>query len=124
MVRKKKSSKSRLRITGNGKIGAARKRKNRNVVIGLFVGIGILAVVLIGLIISSFGLFEGSSEPEMFSIKDECSLMMGNLIHQIRDEGECRIKCVNECDVREMNFVRFEFEGKNNDCSSCDCWCD
>jgi len=119
MARKK--SKVRVRVSGVGKISAA--RKNKKVVLGLFVGVGVLILVLIGLILSSFGFFEKAGEPELFIVKDECGDVMGNLIHQIRDGGECRIKCVNECDVRDMDFVRFEFEAKDVDCNSCDCWC-
>lgn len=99
------------------------KRKSRGVVIALFVCVAVLVLVLLGLIMYSFGFFE-SNEPELFVIKDECGSVLGNLIHQIRDAGECRIKCVNECDVRDMEFFEFEFEGKNNDCNSCECWCD
>ncbi len=100
----------------------AKRKTNRAIVIGLFVGIGVLVLVLIGLVMFNFGFFE-NHEPEFFSVKDECSLIMGNLVHQIRDDGECRIRCVNECDVRDMDFVKFEYEGKDNDCNSCGCWC-
>ena len=100
-----------------------RVRKNKKVVRALFVCVGILVLVLVGLILHSFGFFEDNS-PEYFVVKDECSLMMGNLIHQIRDDGECRNRCVNECSVQEMDFDRFSFEAKNNDCSLCECWCD
>jgi hypothetical protein len=99
------------------------KKINKKVIFALFAGAGVLVLVLVGLIMSSLGFFK-NSELEMFTLKDECSLVMGNLIHQIRDGGECRIKCVNECDVRNMDFVEFEFLGKNNDCNSCECWCD
>lgn len=98
------------------------RKKSKGVVLGLFVGAGVLVFILVALIMSSFGLFE-KNEPELFIIRDECSLVMGNLIHQVRDMGECRIKCVNECDVRDMDFLKFEFLGKNNDCNSCECWC-
>jgi ethanolamine utilization protein EutA (predicted chaperonin) len=99
-----------------------KEKKNKNVVIALFVMVGILALILIGLIMYSFGVFESNS-PELFVIKDECGNVLGNLIHQIRDEGECRIKCVNECDVRGMDFFDFGFALKIDDCNSCECWC-
>lgn len=113
--------KSKIRISGTGKIGLA--RKNKKVVAGLFLCVGVLVLVLAYLVLNSFGVFESHS-PEFFEVKDECSLIMGNLVHQIRDDGECRIKCVNECDVRSMEFFDFEFEGKDNDCNACDCWCE
>lgn len=99
------------------------KKKNRRVVFGLFVLVGVLLVVLVGLAMFNAGVFEKTESPKLFNIKDECALVMGNLVHQVRDRGECRIKCVNECDVRGMDFSNFSFEGKNDDCNSCGCWC-
>ncbi len=119
----KNKGSSKLKISGVGKIGDAKKRKNRKVVVALFSGVVLLILALSGLVLSNFGFFE-NAEARMFVVNDECSLVMGNLIHQIRDEGECRIKCVNECDVREMDFVRFIYESKNDGCNSCECWCE
>lgn len=99
------------------------RKKRSNVVLGLFIGIGILVLVLIGLVMSSLGFFESDREPEMFTVKDSCGLTIVGLIHQIQDEGDCRVHCMNECDVRKMDFVDFEFEMKENDCHSCRCWC-
>ena len=120
--KKREMGKSKIKVSGVGKIGAARKKKNRATVIALFAGVGVLTLLLVYLIVQNFGFFE-NAQPERFIIKDECAVIMGSLVHQIRDEGECRIKCVNECDVREMGFVEFGFEGKNDDCNACDCWC-
>ena len=100
-----------------------RRRRSKGVVFGLFVAVIVLILILISLVISAFGFCE-ENKPEMFIVKDECGLILGNLVHQIRDEGECRIKCVNECDVRDMDFVRINFELKNSDCNSCECWCE
>jgi len=122
-VKRKSKGARKMQISGVGKIGAAKKRKNRKVVVGLFFGVGLLGLVLIWLVLSSFGFFEKAGELEYFSVKDECGDVMGNLIHQIRDDGECRMKCVNECDVREMEFVSFEFELRSGDCNACACWC-
>ena len=99
------------------------RRKNKLVIKELFFAVAVVSLILVGLILYSFGVFD-RSEPQKFEVKDECGQVLGNLIHQIRDAGECRLKCVNECDVRGMEFVRFEFEGKITDCNSCDCWCE
>lgn len=101
-----------------------RKQKKNKGIVALLFGAGVvLVVVLVGLILNDSEIFE-KSEPENFVVRDECSLVMGNLIHQIRDDGECRIKCTNDCSVREMDFVNFSFEGRNDDCNACNCWCD
>ncbi len=116
MVKKKRVIRNRVQTV--------RRRVNRKVVAWLFVFAGILVLILLGLMLYNFGVFEKKEGPQLFNIKDECALVMGNLVHQVRDDGECRIKCVNECDVRDMDFMRFSFEGKNDDCNSCDCWCE
>ena len=105
----------------------AKSKKNIKKKIGFvyfLFGIGaILVLILIGLILSSIGVFDSSKEIKMFSIKDECSLVMGNLIHQIRDSGDCKIKCINECDIDGMHFNYIEFAAQNNSCNDCYCYC-
>jgi len=101
----------------------SRKKKVKPEVILLFIGVAIISFILLGLLGSSAGWFN-FHEPEKFELKDECGLILGNLVHQIRSEGECRNKCVNECDVREMDFVKFYFEENLGDCHNCECWCE
>lgn len=60
---------------------------------------------------------------QKFSVRDECSLIVGNLIHQIDDEGICEARCKTNCQVREMNYIRFEFLEVEGDCNVCDCYC-
>ncbi len=115
MAKKEKRTKIKSKNT--------QRKGKKNIVFGLFVGLGVLILILILLLMISFNVFE-HNETRMFSIKDECSIVVGNLIHQIRNNGECRIKCVNECDVRKMNFEKFDFTEKDNECNSCECWCD
>jgi hypothetical protein len=98
-------------------------RRNKLLSKGILVATGILVLILILLIGISSGLFEGPKEVVMYAINDECSLVMGNIIHQIRDNGDCRIRCVNECGLREKEIVKIEFELKNNSCHVCDCYC-
>lgn len=98
------------------------KKKVTSAVVFLFVALFLLIVILGGLLLSDFGFFE-KHEVRKFNVLDECSLIMGNLVHQIRNDGECKIRCVNECDVRDMEFVDFAFEGKIDDCNYCKCSC-
>lgn len=114
MIVKKKRAKKKSK--------AGQKTRGRNIVFILFISLGVLILVLGLLLMFDFGVFK-KNEVKMFSIKDECSIVVGNLIHQIRNDGECRIKCVNECYIREMDFEKFNFIEKNDDCSSCECWC-
>ena len=112
---------------GRGRISVERHVRGRHmkkVVIALFCLAAVLVLVLVALVLYDFGFFDGGNGPQYFEIKDECGLILGNLVHQVRDAGECRIKCVNECDVRDLEFLNFSFVGKLDDCNSCDCWCE
>ncbi len=62
-------------------------------------------------------------EPRLFEITDECSYLVGNLIHQIRDSDECKIRCNNQCETEKLNFYKMNFVQKNNSCHVCQCYC-
>lgn len=100
------------------------RKKSRRAVALLFVGLGVLVLVLIGLLSFSFGFFE-KSEAQMLVVSDECGVMPGfGLIHQVRDEGECRVKCVNECGLMELDFLNISFVASDSECHYCECWCE
>jgi hypothetical protein len=101
-------------------------KKNKPSKIIIFVLIFLLIVLAVLLIIEYgansyfYNLFK---EPKLFVIHDECSLILSNIIHQIKDEGGCRIMCSGECEVREMRFHDFEFISQNESCHICNCYC-
>jgi len=64
-----------------------------------------------------------SKEPQLIPLKDECSIILNNLVHQINDEGTCKIKCINECNFKKMKFYNSAFTSKNNSCNLCNCYC-
>ena len=82
-----------------------------------------LIVFVVGISLYSNGIFEPKSEPVKVEVLDECSLIMGNLIHNIHDEGGCKIKCVNNCEIRDMKFYNSSFTFQNSSCHECDCYC-
>lgn len=83
----------------------------------------ILFIFLAILVSSSFGIFEEKRDPVKVEILDECVPFMNNLVHNIHDEGGCKIKCMNNCEVREMNFYNSSFTFQNSTCHTCDCYC-
>jgi len=92
--------------------------------VGFLFGFGIfLGLILVGLILVNLGVFQGPNEVQVFPLEDKCALVMGNLIHQVRDVGECHVKCVNECKIRELNFDHVEFVAHDVSCNDCDCYC-
>jgi hypothetical protein len=100
-------------------------KKHNSQITKLYFGIGgVLVIILVGLILFNTGTFEKASEVSKFSIDDECSIIYGSLIHNIRDEGDCKIKCANNCEIRELGFYDSEFISQNNSCHTCDCYCE
>jgi len=92
----------------------------------LFISLAVLALFLL----SEFGVIQNFSflkdfslEPQLFTLKDECSLIVGQLIHTIKDPESCELKCKNNCNIREMKFHDSEFTERQSDCHKCECYC-
>ena len=113
----------RVKKEKSKKFSRREKIKQRKITKVYFFVAGVLAVFLIYLVINSFGGFDRSFGPEKFDVVDECSLIMGNIIHNMRDEGDCKIKCENNCDFREMDYLNSSFTFKETSCHTCECWC-
>ena len=54
---------------------------------------------------------------------DECTIIAGNLLHTIEDEGDCNLKCVAECEIRTLELEDSEFMARPNNCNICTCSC-
>lgn len=64
------------------------------------------------------------SSPYEVSVVDGCSLIMGNLVHYIRDETDCKLNCASRCEIDSAKYYNSSFEFSNSSCSSCSCYCD
>jgi len=64
-----------------------------------------------------------SSEERIFAIKDECSLIVGQLIHTIKDGITCELKCKTNCNAFDMKFHDSKFIENTGDCHRCECTC-
>ena len=62
-------------------------------------------------------------EEKSFDIPDECGIIMGNLIHPIKDEDTCKMKCRAKCSSIDMNLKEIDFTQSINTCNSCKCYC-
>ena len=88
----------------------------------IFLGISILALSVIEFV--DFDGLKKSNEQVVIEIKDECSYMTGiGLVHQIRDEADCSINCVNRCVMEKTKRDKIEFVEMQNDCNTCKCYC-
>lgn len=79
--------------------------------------------LLIFFILLNFNIFNFLKEPVSFKIKDECSLVMDNIIYQIQDAGICRMMCINECEIRGMKYYKSDFSHVEDSCNNCECYC-
>jgi len=57
-------------------------------------------------------------------IPDRCNLILNNLIHEIKGEGDCNIRCINECRLNEMEILEYEFIENKTSCHLCKCHCE
>ncbi len=102
----------------------SKKRNEKSLIrIVLIVIFFLLAATVILILVDNSEDISIIKTPKEYLIEDECGLVVGNLIHQIKNEGECRIKCRNECEVREESFYDSEFEERENACHLCICYC-
>ena len=99
------------------------KKKKKIIFLLLFVTLMFFLLLLIFLSILNLNFFGLFNKPISFEIKDECSLMMNNLIEQIKDEDVCKMMCINECELRDKKIFDFDFLKKEDSCNYCYCYC-
>jgi hypothetical protein len=87
----------------------------------------ILVIVFILLLIIQSGIINNikniSREPVKIIIEDVCTVYFGSILHDIKNEAYCKIKCTDECKISEMNFFKIEFIEYQDKCNVCDCYC-
>ena len=64
-----------------------------------------------------------STQIKIFAVQDECSIIVGKLIHTIDDEGTCQLKCRATCEVKGLQLDRVTFVQGDNQCNRCECAC-
>jgi len=63
------------------------------------------------------------AEPKILTIEDKCSLIMNNLLHEIKNEDDCKIRCNNQCSLENMRVYKSELITPQNSCYACKCYC-
>lgn len=105
---------------------SARKKPRRFATKILLILIILLSLSLVFLIVFEMNsdLFTISkAEPKTFSIQDQCSVFVGQLIHTLNNEGECVQQCITACDTENMNYDHVSFIQKTSECHQCSCTC-
>ena len=140
MARKKKNNKSNNKKSEDKKFKALEdyqsskkegKNKKKQKFKNLYVVIILLVIFLLVLslvLLIEMNIIKNPIEnfnlhPKLFTIKDDCTMIVGNIIHKIKDEGGCEMACKTECGVRDMSFHSSEFIMSERDCHSCNCYC-
>jgi hypothetical protein len=101
-----------------------KEKEKRKKIVRILLALGTLLLLLLGgLFFIEKGVFEKPRETQKFTLLDECSLVLGNLLHSINEQGECRLRCKNNCEIRNLNFENSEFREEENNCHTCDCYC-
>lgn len=106
------------------KISRKEKKKQRKITKVYFAIVALLLLSLIILLLHGSGVFEKKQKAEYFRIDDECFPILGSIVHNLKNAGECEIKCSNNCDFRDMKFLNSSFTAQNSSCYICDCYCD
>ncbi len=102
-------------------------KKQKKLIKKLSFLVAILILILLALISINLN-FEGFVKSifrssELIVIKDNCGVVMDNLIHEIKSEDVCRIRCINECVLLEKSIDRVEFIENESSCYKCNCYC-
>jgi hypothetical protein len=130
MAKKKRSKgkKSKDKIEPLKKPKKRKQRKGTKAIMAVIILLAVLVILLVFFALVQGGYVENPLDAfghveQKFDVRDECSMILGNLIHTVNDEGVCEQKCHAQCDVREMEFVRSEFKESLVDCHTCNCYC-
>ena len=117
MPRKKKKAKSRKRFSF----------RNKWLFISAIIVLIIALIVIVSIILVQFEVIKNPLNfrlaPQEFILKDECSVIAGQLIHTIKNAGTCEMKCKINCDSLEMEFYNYEFTKNPGNCHECKCYC-
>jgi|SRR3989344_1854241 len=93
----------------------------------VFYSIIALFIIILVLIFFQFGFADRVKtyfkNPTLYTLKGECYLIANNLIYELNQESDCRMKCINHCWVVRSEFVNSSFLIQQNTCNSCDCYC-
>lgn len=102
-----------------------RKKKRENPIKRILPLLFILIITLIILLIINFKAWGYFSKKEivMIDIPDECSWMVGTILHNIKDDAGCENSCRAQCYILEKNYYDSDFTRNETSCNECKCYC-
>lgn len=78
----------------------------------------------LGITYTDFSIKSFFSEPKEITIDDDCSVIAGRMVHEIRDEQDCELQCKNRCNIEERKLSSSDFTQLHNSCHRCECICE
>lgn len=107
------------------------KLKRKNIFLSKKIIIALLILFFIALVFNIFYILKESGiikqeieiEKKEFPVIDECSLIVGKIIHTIYDDGECANKCNVQCETYGSSMDTSNFTQKEGSCNTCQCFC-
>ena len=100
--------------------------KNKKSFLPYYILAAILVLAILIILSVQYGIFSATKgNIREVTIKDECSLIMGNLIHEIGSESNCKLACETECTFIKEKVYNYSFSQslKDSSCNSCLCNC-
>ncbi|HLD86647.1 MAG TPA: hypothetical protein VJB12_01145 [Candidatus Nanoarchaeia archaeon] len=82
-----------------------------------------LTLSLAGVALVLLGLFYLAEETQTFQIQDKCGMFVNLFSHSIAGIGQCKSRCEQQCEAKEMRYAGIEFEEIPNSCNTCSCSC-
>ena len=110
------------------KLVEKKPKKNRKSVFGAIIVLVIILISAVVLLLFQLEIVTNpfknmNAQPQLFIIEDECSLIVAQLIHNIKDEDSCQQICKSSCGVRKLTFHNSEFKEIPDNCNLCNCYC-
>jgi hypothetical protein len=83
----------------------------------------VFASVFVFLAFDYFGMPSITGNVVEVGVEDQCNVFMGRMVHQIRDSDDCRLQCINACNMQDKDLKSSNFTVSEESCHECDCFC-
>lgn len=108
--------------------GTRKKSWKSSLVVTILIVLLVVLVILVPVLLYQLGMISNPFknlhlESKEFVVRDDCSMIVGNLIHSIQDQDVCGQKCRTDCGVRNLFYQDSKFTERPGDCNECKCYC-
>ncbi|RMD66655.1 hypothetical protein D6817_03635 [Candidatus Pacearchaeota archaeon] len=120
--------KARRKVSRRARAKKVRQKRNSRWILIMILLLSLVLIALLFMLAAENGYinlqkFGEKRERTEFKILDECSIIAGKLIHTIADEGVCKVRCKERCELLELDMESFNFTRAELNCHTCSCVC-